>query len=263
MATQPSVRHVRPSRAEVNRILSSLSGAVFDRLLSDFELVPLHFKEEIHRPSDLMPHVYFPLSGVLSMLTTLEDGTSVELATVGNEGMVDISVFLGLAASESRITTQIPGEALRMKSATFRHYLEAEPELRLAIGAYVLELFTMVAQNNACNRAHTITQRLARWLLMCRDRVDTDEFPITQEFMSEMLGVRRPTISAAAASLHNDGAIEYKRGTIVVLDRAQLEAATCECYRLIRARFDRLPGKVNPARGPGSSAANGGTVRHG
>lgn len=248
MATQPSALHLRSSRAEVNRILSSLSGPAFDRLMNDFELVPLLFKEEIHRPSATMTYVYFPLSGVLSMLTTLEDGTSVELATVGNEGMVDISVFLGLEASESQITAQIPGEALRMKSATFRHYLEAEPELRVAIGAYVLELFTMVAQNNACNRAHTVTERLARWLLMCHDRVDTDEFPITQEFMSEMLGVRRPTISTAASSLHGDGAIDYKRGTMMILDRGRLEAATCECYRLIRARFDRLPGKVSPAR---------------
>jgi CRP-like cAMP-binding protein len=235
---------VRSSKAELNRILSSLSRPAFDRLMKDFELADLDFKQEIHRPSESMPYVYFPIAGVLSLLTTLEDGTSVELGTVGNEGMVDVSVFLGLEASESQITAQIPGEALRMKAATFRHHLETEPELRIAIGAYVLELFTMVAQNNACNRAHTVGQRLARWLLMCHDRVDTDTFPITQEFMSEMLGVRRPTISTAAAALQIGGAIEYNRGMMTIRDRQRLEAATCECYRLIRARFDRLPGKV-------------------
>ncbi len=226
-----------------NRILSSLPPEEYQRILPDLKAVPLKFRVSLHEPGDKMPYVYFPNTGVISMLTVMEDGTAVEIATIGNEGMADLFVFLGLEESDSRLLIQVPGSAMRMESARFREHIEQIPSLRAPLGYYAVALFALVAQSAACNRMHPMVERCARWLLMTHDRVDATDFPMTHEFLSEMLGVRRPSVSVAAEALQAKGLITYHRGKVTVLDRAGLEAASCECYRLIRERFDRLPGR--------------------
>jgi CRP-like cAMP-binding protein len=230
----------RPSAT--NRLLEALPRADLTTLEPDFERVKLAFKSTLHEPGSSTPFVHFPDSGVLSVLTVLADGSAVELGHVGNEGMVDISVFLGLEVSESRIIVQVPGSARRMHGEAFRRHLQGMPALRKLIGAYVLEFFTMVAQTAACNRRHPIEQRLARWILMTHDRVAEPVFPVTQEFLAEMLGAARPKVTRAAQHLRSLGLIAYERGTMHVVDRAGLEAAACECYQLIWDRFERFEG---------------------
>jgi CRP-like cAMP-binding protein len=231
-----------PRRIVANRLLSSLPRADYERILPDLKAVPLKFRISLHEPGDKMPYVYFPNTGVISMLTVMEDGAAVEIATIGNEGMADLFVFLGLEESDSRLLIQVPGSAMRMESARFRRHIEELPSLRALLDYYAVALFALVAQSAACNRMHPMVERCARWLLMTHDRVDAPAFPMTHDFLSEMLGVRRPSVSVAAAALRDAGLITYRRGKVTVLDRSGLEAASCECYRLIRERFDRLPG---------------------
>ncbi|MDP9238522.1 MAG: Crp/Fnr family transcriptional regulator [Chloroflexota bacterium] len=230
-------------RRIANRILSSLTPEEYERILPDLRAVPLKFRISLHEPGDKMPYVYFPNTGVISALTVLEDGTAVEIATIGNEGMTDLSVFLGLEESDSRLLIQVPGVAMRMESARFREHVKQIPSLRALLGYYAVALFALVAQSAACNRMHPMVERCARWLLMTHDRVDAAQFPMTHDFLSEMLGVRRPSVSVAAKALQDAGLISYHRGKVTVRDRFGLEAASCECYRLIRERFDRLPGR--------------------
>ena len=237
-------------RTVENRILSALPPEDYERILPDLKAVPLKFRISLHEPGDKMPYVYFPNTGVISMLTVLADGDAVEIATVGNEGMTDLSVFLGLEESDSRLLIQVPGTAMRMESARFCQHVEQIPALRAILGYYAVAMFALVSQSAACNRMHPIVERSARWLLMTHDRVDAAVFPMTHQFLSEMLGVRRPSVSVAAEALQDAGLITYHRGRVTVLDRSGLEAASCECYRLLRERFDRLPGRSDAnARG--------------
>jgi CRP-like cAMP-binding protein len=229
-------------RVVANRLLSSLPRGEYERILPDLKAVPLKYRISLHEPGDKMPYVYFPNTGVISMLTVMEDGTAVEIATIGNEGMADLFVFLGLEESDSRLLIQVPGTAMRMESTRFREHIEQIPALRALLDYYAVALFALVAQSAACNRMHPMVERCARWLLMTHDRVDAAEFPMTHDFLSEMLGVRRPSVSVAAKALQDAGLITYHRGKVKVLNRAGLEAASCECYGLIRERFDRLPG---------------------
>lgn len=237
-----------------NRILQALPEPERIQLLHDFQEVPLNFKQSLHEPGEPTPYVHFPIAGAISLLTVLQDGWAVELGTVGDEGMIDISVFLGLKNSESRCVVQVPGLALRMPSEKFRRHLAEVPAFHHVVGAYVMEFFTMVAQTSACNRIHSATQRCARWILMTQDRVHGDDFPLTQQFLSEMLGVNRPTVSNAEVTLSDQGLIAYRHGKMKVLDREGLKAASCECYQLIRDRFDRLGGAAGMP-GPGTSGS--------
>ncbi len=236
-------------RIVANRILSSLPPEDYERILPDLKAVPLKFRLSLHEPGDKMPYIYFPNTGVISMLTVMEDGVAVEIATIGNEGLADLFTFLGLEESDSRLLIQVPGTAMRMESARFREHVAQIPVLRQVVGYYAVALFALVAQSAACNRMHPMVQRCARWLLMTHDRVDAAEFPMTHDFLSEMLGVRRPSVSVAAEALQAADLITYHRGKVTVLDRPGLEAASCECYRLIRERFDRLPGRSHAASG--------------
>ena len=227
-----------------NGLLRALEAADRAALEPDFHTVDLEFKASLHEPGDPTPYVYFPNDGVVSLLTVLENGMAVELGHVGREGMVDISVFLGLEASESRIMIQVPGSAQRMDSKRFREHVDALPGLRRVMGAYVLEFFTMVSQTTACNRQHTIQQRFARWVLMTQDRTSRDEFPITQEFLAEMLGVTRSKVTSAAGAMRRRGLIDYRRGRMSVENRPRLETAACECYALILSRFEDFEGSL-------------------
>jgi CRP-like cAMP-binding protein len=169
------------------------------------------------------------------------EGRAVEFATVGNEGFVGVAPLLGVESMPTRCLSQIPGAASRMEAGAFRAAQDANPAFRALLLRYTLALLNQIAQTAACNRAHPIEERCARWLLMTHDRVNGDKhFPLTQEFLAQMLGVRRASVSVAQAILHRAGLIRYTRGTISVLDRAGLEAASCPCYGVIRAEHERL-----------------------
>lgn len=229
-----------------NRILRSLPVSEYEKLLPHVEPVRLRIGEVLHEPGDEMRHVYFPNHGVLSMLTVLESGEAVEIATVGNEGMADLSVFLGLKVATSRLINQVPGEMLRLEQKAFLQLVSQLPGLRAGLGLYMVAMFTLVSQTAACNRLHSLEERCARWILITHDRVDADTFPLTQEFLSTMLGVRRPSVTVAAGMLQKAGFVKYSRGNMTVIDRPALEASACECYRIITEQFQLLPGGGTP-----------------
>ena len=175
-------------------------------------------------------------------MTYLKDGASVEMATVGLEGMVGLPVFLGTDTMPSRAFGQVAGDSLRITTAAFTAEVKRNGPLVRVLNRYTQALFNQVAQTTACNRVHLVEQRCARWLLQTHDRVGSDRFSLTQEFLAQMLGVRRTGVSAAAGLLQKAGLIRYARGRITVLDRPGLESAACECYRVIKREFDRLIG---------------------
>lgn len=193
--------------------------------------------QEAGEPADF---VYFPTSGIISALTVMENGMMIEFATVGREGTTGVPVFLGMEHSNMALISQVPGESLRMTSADFRREVEKNRSFTALMQRYSGVMLALVAQSAACNRAHQVDQRCARWLLMTHDQVARGEFPITHEFLAQMLGVSRPSVTLSAAALQAGHLISYHRGHITVLDRIGLEAASCECYAVIRDRFDSL-----------------------
>ncbi len=226
----------------MNRLLAALPPEEMEVLRPDVEEVSLTFKQHLYEAERPIESVYFLHQGVASLLTDLEDGTSIEVATVGPEGMVGLSVFLDHSLIAGRAFIQVPGEGSQIETAAFRRALGHTPCLHRLLSRYTLALLNQLAQNSACNRAHAIEQRLARWLLMTQDRVHSATFPLTQEFMAQMLGASRPTVSIAASILMKAGLISYVRGNITVTDRPGLEAAACECYGVIRRQFERVLG---------------------
>ena len=228
--------HARP-----NRLLQLLPDDERERLEATMLRVPIQPHDMLHRPGESMSNVYFPLSGVISLMTPLEDGSAVETATVGYEGMVGIHAFFGGGVIGNALAMgQVPGEALRMNADHFRAEVDGEGKLRQVMFSYAQALFAQIAQGVACNGAHTIPERCARWLLECHDRAGSDRFLLTHEFLADMLGVRRPSVTVAARTLQNAGVIEYSRGRISVLDREGLEEASCECYRVVKDEYRRL-----------------------
>jgi CRP-like cAMP-binding protein len=185
-------------------------------------------------------HVYFPENGVVSIVSVMVDGTAVETATVGHEGMVGLPVFHGTDRTSAQAFSQIPGTALRMTADAFRAEIARHGMLSTALHRYSQALLTLIAQSSACNRLHTMRERCARWLLHTHDRVGGDEFPLTHQFLSQMLGVRRATVTEALGEVQALGAITSSMGRIRVTDRAALERAACECYAIIQREFDRL-----------------------
>jgi CRP-like cAMP-binding protein len=182
------------------------------------------------------------LHGVTSIVSKMESGGIVEVATVGNAGLVELSAVLGASQIPLDAMVQIPGEALRIPLDVLRQEIAAANELKAILDLYTQALFMQIAQAAACNRIHPIEERCARWLLMTHDRVESDEFPLTQEFLSQMLGVRRASVTVAANALQQNGLISYRRGSITVTDRKGLEAAACECYAIITREYERLVG---------------------
>lgn len=221
--------------ARANKILGALSAKELEQLAP--KLKPLKFKveETFHQPLDPIRDVYFPASGIISLITLLEDGMSVEVAVVGSEGVVGISTVMGAESSTNEALTQSDGDAVKIRATDLREHFDQSPALREALLQYAHYLLIQISQNAACNRAHTVEQRLARWLLLTHDRLDGDKFIFTQEFMSRMLGVRRAGVSVAANTLRQAGLIGYSRGSITMIDRSGLEAAVCECYRAIES----------------------------
>jgi|SRR5438093_3779769 len=232
----------RPKRRDHNHILAALPPSDYRRIASRLEAVALRKGQPIHEPDGPISHVYFPRTGVASIVTRMAEGGTIEVATIGNEGMVGLSAYLGNGRSSTEVFAQIPGEAVRMTSRAFRQELRSSATLRDTIRRYAQALLTQIGQSAACNRVHPVGQRCARWLLMSHDRVPGDEFSLTQEFLAEMLGVRRASVTEAAGLLKRRNLIEYRRGRIRVLDRKGLEKAACECYRLIRSEHESLVG---------------------
>lgn len=240
----------RWSDAEIpcqNRLLAALPPDSYARLRSKLERVEIALKEIIWEEEGPIPYVYFPLNGVISMVVIMHDAASAEVGTVGNEGMAGLPVFLGATRTNLRAFSQVPGLALRMAAEDLRAEVAENAPLRELLYRYTQALFTLMAQAAACNRIHTAGQRMALWIALCHDRVGADTFPLTQEFLAQMVGVQRTTVTEEAARLQRAGAIAYSRGILTVTNRVALEAAACECLRVIRGEYDRLLGPAAPA----------------
>lgn len=225
-----------------NRLLMALPAEDLRRLRPHLEPVALPHRKVLFEADELLMRVYLIQAGVVSLVTVFEDGTTVEMATVGREGMVGVGTLLGGDTALGCYVVQVPGSALTMEASRFRDALRESPKLRMVCEAYAQAFFAQLLQNVACNAAHSVERRCARRLLMSHDRSDGDTFALTQELLAEMLGVRRSTVTLVDRALQKAGLIEYHRGAITVLDRPGLEAAACECYRVIRERYeDFLP----------------------
>lgn len=210
------------------------------------EPVTLDVRDPVADPGQPYEYVYFPESCIISVVNDMRDGSTVETGTIGNEGVAGLAALMDAISSESRMFAQVPGTALRAPAKVVADFVERERELRRLVNRYAQAFLTQVAQGAACNRLHGIEQRCARWLLMTHDRVAGDEFPLKQQFLAEMLGVRRAGVSVAASALQQAALIRYSRGTVRVLDRDGLRAASCECYDVIRQQFDRLLPRAVP-----------------
>lgn len=224
-----------------NHLLRQLSPADRGKLQKELDPVSLDFKESLYEHDKPIRSVFFVTSGVVSLVTEMEEGGGVvETGTIGPEGFVGIPALLGARRAPGRAFVQVPGTGLRKETERFLAMVDRMASLRQLLLLYTNALISMVAQSAACNRAHPIEARMARWLLMTHDRVARDEFPLTQEFLGQMLGVRRPSVNVAGRTLQAAGLIRYARGKITVLDRAGLEEASCECYRMITEQMLRV-----------------------
>ncbi|MFH9424908.1 Crp/Fnr family transcriptional regulator [Streptomyces sp. NPDC017529] len=229
---------VGPYDLRGNRILAALPEAERRRLGAHLDAVELGVGDVLYRPGERIDALWFPLVGVVSIVAEM-DGPTVEVATVGDEGMVGLPVFLGSGTPTEQAVCQVPGRGLRMDADRFRHELAVlDGQLQQTLQRFTHSMFTQLARNAGCNRSHRTRQRCARWLLMTADRMHSDRFPLTQKFLAQMLAVRRSSVSEVAGALAEDGCIRYSRGTITVLDRDLLEANACTCYRVIRDTID-------------------------
>ena len=215
-----------------NRLLAALPRVEYRRLLASLEPIALTFGEILYEPGDAIRHVYFPNDSLVSLITLADRQLALGVGMVGREGMVGVAFALGIALSPVRALVQGGGTAMRMKAAPFRRELRQSRSLQRGVLLYTHELLVQVAQTAACNRFHLVEARLARWLLMTRDRVGSDHFRLTQEFIGHMLGVRRVGVTNAAHALKQRKLIDYSRGHIKIVDGPGLEAAACACYRL-------------------------------
>jgi len=239
-ALRPLMDGIAPDGPLRNRLLGALPPEELARVRPHLELVRLQQRDVLFQPEAPIRHVYFPETAVVSLVSTMGDGATVEVGTAGCEGMAGLPVFLAADSSSVQAFAQIPGVAGRMDAETFMRLAEAPGALHRTLLRYTQAFLTQVAQTAACNAAHLVEERCARWLLMTHDRVDGDAFPLTHEFLAFMLGVRRAGVTVAMRTLHDGGMVEYSRGWVEVVDRAKLEGAACECYRVVRAHFDRL-----------------------
>lgn len=218
-----------------NRLLNALPTREYKRLSSLFEHVALTFGESLYDPGDQIDHVYFPNSGIISLLTVVDVRSSLEVGIVGREGMVGLTLFLGARVSRNKAIVQGSGSALRMRAGDFVNECERRGKLPLVLRRFTNSLVAQISQGAACFRYHAVEKRLARWLLMTADRMLAEEFQLTQEFLSHMLGVRREAVNLCAGRLQTRGLIEYSRGQITILNRKALEKTACSCYSIIRA----------------------------
>ena len=243
-----SVSQSCPNRVG-NKLLAILPGEEYKRLLPHLELVYLFSAQLLYQTNEPIEYAYFPLNGVCSLLNIMKNGEGMEAATVGKEGMLGVPLLLGTTQMPMQAIAQIPGDALRIKANVFQREVFWGCPLHTLLLRYTHTLMNQFAQTSACNRVHLVEQRCCRWLLMTRDRVESNELPLTQEFLSLMLGVRRSRRSEVVANLEKAGLIRYQRGRITLLDLQGLEASACECYQLLKQEFDRLFSRKFPFRG--------------
>ena len=222
----------------VNRLLATLPKKEYERLLPGLKRIPLNFGEVLYEPGDTIKHVYFPNDSIVSLLWAMPERSTLEVGMVGNEGFAGLAIFMGVNVSQTRALVQGAGSAMRMTSAAVRHEANHLGALHRLLHRYSHSLLTQVSQSVACNRFHSVEARLARWLLMSSDRLGLEEFRLTQDFMSNMLGVRREGVNKAAGALQAAKLIRYSRGQITILDRLGLEANSCECYAIIKDESD-------------------------
>ncbi len=228
-----------PARSS-NRLLAMLPPEEYARLAPALDLVSLDLKQPFTRIGQPLHYIYFPTTAVASLLIVMEEGSEVEAGLIGTEGLVGLSAVLGLDLAIYRTICQVGGEAWRIPTQEFRLALKRSQSLDDLVKRYAAVRLRQTAQVVACNALHPATERLCRWLLMSHDRVGRDEFPMTQEFMSELLGVRRPSVSLIAGTLQGAGLITYKRGRIRVKDRRGLEESSCECYEVMKHFYDLI-----------------------
>jgi len=222
-----------------NRILTALPSSERQELFGLVRNVSLPVKTVLFEPGTPIEALFFPIGGVISLVTPLHDGAIVEVATIGNEGIVGVPLVSG-GSLAVRAISQVGGRTLRMDAGEFIRGLERLTEFRALVQRYVQALFGQISQAAACNRLHSNEERLSRWLLMSHDRVGTDTFPITHEFLGQMLGSRRATVTLSAGLLQSAGLIRYHRGRVTISDREGLESVSCECYGIIKAALDRV-----------------------
>jgi CRP-like cAMP-binding protein len=230
------------SRLRANRLLAAMPTEEFERIRPSLDLIALDIKEVLHQQNKPIEHVYFPISGMASILVGMGDGKLIEAAIVGNEGMVGLAVFLGADQSSTEAFFQVAGEAVRMRADLFRAEISQNGAFVSTLQRYLHAYMTMLAQNGACNSQHAINERCARWLLHIHDRVGEDRFELTQEFLSQMLGVRRASVSLVMQTLQKAGLVRYSRGKITIVNREELENSACECYGIISGEYKRLLG---------------------
>jgi len=231
-------------RPKDNRLLAALPDTEWQRWLPDLEWVQLPLGDVLYESGGALSHVYFPTTAIVSLLYVMENGASAEIAVVGYEGLVGISLFMGGESTPSRAVVQSAGEGFRMKAAAIKDVFKHPPVLHLLL-RYTQALITQMAQTAVCNRHHSLDQQLCRWLLLSLDRLKGSELVMTQELIANMLGVRREGVTDSALKLQKAGLIQYSRGRISVLDRPGLESRSCECYAMVKKEYDRLlPDKV-------------------
>jgi CRP-like cAMP-binding protein len=228
--------------AHANRLLGLLSPKDYQRLKPHLQRVPLGYRQSLYRARQRLGYVYFIETGVGSLVNTMANGQAAEVGTIGNEGMVGLPLLLGDHRAPTSVYVQVPGAGLRMTAARFSAELARSASMRTVMLRYAHALFNQVAQSAACNHFHTLQQRCCRWMLMTHDRMQSDEFLLTQEFLAMMLGVQRTGVSLAAGALQRAGLIRYRRGVVTILDRRGLRQRACECYGLSKREFDRLLG---------------------
>lgn len=245
----PRVAAKLPPKAKVaarplNRILASLSAVDFARLRPHLEMVSLAYKQPLYDAEKPIEFVYFLDTGVASLVNVMRNGDAAEVGTIGNEGIVGLPVMFGDHVAPTSVYRQVRGAGHRIPAATFWKEMERSQSLRLMALRYIHVFFNQVAQSAACAHFHALDKRCCRWLLMTCDRMQEDEFPLTQEFLAMMLGVRRAGVTQAAGKLQRDGLIRYGRGRVRILDRDRLEKRACECYGVGKRDFDRLLGTL-------------------
>lgn len=234
MSRSPGPRPVQ------NRLLAGLPRPDQQRLMSALVPVDLAYKEVLCEAGEPLRYVFFPTNGVVSVLANLPDDPGIEAGTIGPEGMIGVRIFWGVRSLPFRMMVQVAGSALRMDALRFQAETDRPGAVHDIVGRFNAALFVQLAQSAACNGLHSVRQRCARWLLMTHDRIRTEEFPLTQEFFAQMLGVRRASIVEAARQLQRAGLIQYHRGVVTIRNRERLESAACPCYHFVRDAYDRL-----------------------
>lgn len=237
---------VAPHDPKQNHLLATLPAADYKRLLRTLELVPLDLGQAVCESGTRQGYVYFPTDSIVSLLYILQDGSSAEIAVVGNDGVVGIALFMGGETTPNRAVVQSAGYAYRLRSRALKGEFDRGEDLQHLLLRYTQALITQMAQTVVCNRHHTLEQQLCRWLLLRLDRLPSNELVMTHDLIANMLGVRRQGVTEAAGKLQAQGLIDYNRGRIIVLDRPKLEARVCECYGVVKRESDRLLSRAAP-----------------